>query len=60
MVRVLLLVLITYYFGSAAAQGYLHNFAGVVTFTSALLLLFLADALLTPLRIALAPGRKVA
>jgi exosortase B len=57
-VRVVVLVLITYHFGSAAAQGYLHNFAGVVTFTSALLLLFLADALLTPLRMALAPGRK--
>jgi exosortase B len=58
MVRVVVLVLITYYFGSAAAQGYLHNFAGVVTFTSALLLLFLADALLTPLRMALAPEPK--
>jgi exosortase/archaeosortase family protein len=43
-------VLITYYFGDAAAQGYLHNFAGIVTFVSALLSIFLVDWLLTPLR----------
>jgi exosortase len=55
MVRVAALVLITYYFGNAAAQGYLHNFAGMVTFVSALLLIFLVDMLLTPLRDRLAP-----
>jgi exosortase B len=57
-VRVAALVLITYHFGDAMAQGYLHNFAGMVTFTSALLFIFLVDKLLTPLRDALAdkPG----
>ena len=56
-VRVAALVLLTYYYGDAVAQGYLHEFAGMVTFTSALLLLFLVDALLTPVRNALArPG----
>jgi len=56
-VRVAALVLLTYYFGDAVAQGYLHEFAGLVTFTSALLLLFLVDALLTPVRNRLAqPG----
>ncbi|MFA7439353.1 MAG: exosortase V [Sphingomonadaceae bacterium] len=49
-VRVIILVLITYYFGDEAAQGYLHDFAGIVTFVSALLLIFLLDGLLTPLR----------
>ncbi|MGL4542776.1 MAG: exosortase V [Polymorphobacter sp.] len=49
-VRVTALVLITYYFGDAAAQGFLHNFAGMVTFTSALLLIFLVDTLLRPVR----------
>jgi len=53
-VRVAALVLITYHFGNAAAQGYLHNFAGMVTFTSALLFIFLVDRLLSPLRNALA------
>ncbi|MBC7521769.1 MAG: exosortase V [Sandarakinorhabdus sp.] len=53
-VRVAALVLITYHFGNAAAQGYLHNFAGMVTFTSALLFIFLVDKLLTPVRNALA------
>ncbi len=49
-IRVAALVLITYHFGDAAAQGYLHNFAGMVTFTSALLFIFLIDKLMTPLR----------
>ena len=49
-VRVAALVLITYHFGDAAAQGFLHGFAGIVTFTSALLLIFLFDSLLTPVR----------
>ena len=47
-VRVAALVLLTYYYGDAVAQGYLHGFAGMVTFTSALLFIFLIDALLTP------------
>jgi exosortase B len=60
-VRVLALVLITYHFGDAAAQGYLHNSAGMVTFTSALLFIFLVDKLLTPVRNALAsPGETAA
>jgi exosortase B len=58
MIRVAALVLITYHFGNAAAQGYLHNFAGMVTFTSALLFIFLVDKLLTPLRNYLAPDRQ--
>lgn len=52
-VRVAALVLITYHFGNAMAQGYLHNFAGMVTFVSALLLIFALDWALTPLRRAL-------
>lgn len=55
-VRVAALVLITYHFGNAMAQGYLHNFAGMVTFVSALLLIFALDWLLTPLRRRLATG----
>jgi len=49
-VRVIILVLITYYFGDEMAQGYLHDFAGIVTFVSALLFIFLLDSLLSPLR----------
>ncbi len=58
LVRVAALVLITYHFGDAMAQGYLHNFAGMVTFTSALLFIFLVDKLLTPLRNALVECRR--
>lgn len=44
--RVLSLTLITYYFGEAAGQGYLHVFAGLVLFLSALILIISIDRLL--------------
>ncbi len=59
-VRVAALVLITYHLGNAMAQGYLHNFAGMVTFVSALLFIFALDWLLTPLRRRLEPQGSVA
>jgi exosortase len=49
-IRVIILVLITYYLGDEMAQGYLHDGAGIVTFVVALLLIFVIDGLLTPLR----------
>lgn len=49
-IRVIILVLLTYYFGNEVAQGYLHDFAGIVTFVSALLLFFLLDQILSPIR----------
>lgn len=45
-VRVIVLVLITYYFGDAAGQGFLHGFAGMVLFVSALTLILGLDSLL--------------
>jgi exosortase len=48
-VRVLTLVLVTYYFGDAAAQGFLHDFAGLLMFAVALLTIFAVDQLVTPL-----------
>ncbi|TFW16406.1 exosortase B [Duganella callida] len=45
-IRVMVLVLITYYFGDAAGQGFLHGFAGMVLFISALLLIVSLDRLL--------------
>jgi exosortase B len=44
--RVIVLCLITYHFGDAAGQGFLHGFAGVVLFLSALLLIIGMDSLL--------------
>ncbi len=38
-IRVMTLSLITYHFGDAAGQGFLHGFAGMVLFLSALLLI---------------------
>lgn len=45
-IRVISLTLITYYFGDAAGQGFLHGFAGMVLFFSALVLIVGIDALL--------------
>jgi len=42
-VRVGTLVLVTYYLGDAAGQGFLHAFAGMVLFLSALTLTILVD-----------------
>lgn len=50
LVRVIILVLITYHFGNAAAQGFLHSTAGLVMFATALLGIFLVDGLMTPVR----------
>lgn len=48
-VRVLILILLTYHVGEAAAQGFLHNFAGISMFIVALLTMFGIDSLLKPL-----------
>ena len=45
-IRVMVLTLITYHFGDAAGQGFLHGFAGMVLFLSALLLIIATDSLL--------------
>jgi exosortase B len=50
LVRVMILVLITYHFGNAAAQGFLHSTAGLVMFATALLGIFMVDGLMTPVR----------
>jgi exosortase B len=44
--RVVTLTLVTYYFGDAAGQGFLHGFAGMVLFISALVLILSLDSLL--------------
>jgi exosortase/archaeosortase family protein len=49
-VRVLLLILITDFFGDAWAQGFLHGFAGMVMFAVALLSIFGIDRLAVPVR----------
>jgi exosortase len=48
-VRVLILILITYYLGESAAQGFLHDFAGLTMFAVALVTVFLIDSLFTRL-----------
>ncbi|MYM41655.1 exosortase B [Pseudoduganella sp. CY13W] len=45
-IRVMVLTLITYHFGDAAGQGFLHGFAGMVLFASALMLIIGVDSLL--------------
>jgi exosortase B len=45
--RIMTLVLITYYLGNEAAQGFLHGAAGIVLFVFALGLVFAVDQLLS-------------
>ena len=45
-IRVMVLTLVTYYWGDAAGQGFLHGFAGMVLFLSALLLIVSLDGTL--------------
>ncbi len=45
-IRVIILVLITYHLGDAAGQGFLHGFAGMTLFLSALLLILGVDSVL--------------
>lgn len=50
LVRVLILVLLTYHGGEAAAAGFLHNFAGLTTFAIALVTIYLLDQALSGAR----------
>lgn len=45
-VRVMILVLVTYHFGDAAGQGFVHGFAGMVLFMVALVIMLVVDRLL--------------
>ena len=45
-VRVMILVLVTYHFGDEAGQGFVHSFAGMVLFMVALVLMLLLDKVL--------------
>jgi exosortase len=57
LVRVLVLILVTYYFGESAGQGFIHEFAGLTVFAVALLTIFGADALFTKLYRANRPAK---
>jgi exosortase B len=46
LIRVITLALITFYLGDAAGQGFLHSFAGVLLFVSALALIAGVDTIL--------------
>jgi exosortase B len=45
-IRVIVLTLVTFHYGDAAGQGFLHGFAGLVLFITALILIMSADGLL--------------
>lgn len=58
--RVLILILLTYHLGEAAAQGFLHNFAGIFMFAVAILAIYVIDELARPLWIRWTVTREVA
>ncbi len=41
--RIMVLILLTYFFGNEVAQGFLHFLAGVFLFSTAILFVFLVD-----------------
>jgi len=45
-VRVIILVLVTYHFGDAAGQSFVHGFSGMALFVIALMTILLLDAIL--------------
>jgi exosortase B len=51
-VRVMLLVLVTYHLGDAAGQGFAHSFSGIVLFVAAVLMMMLAESVIRR------PGRR--
>lgn len=48
-IRVIILILITYFFGNAVAQGFIHEYAGMVLFLVALTLILVTDKFLSTL-----------
>jgi exosortase B len=44
--RIMILILLTYFYGDEVAQGFLHFAAGIFLFSSSLLMVFLVDSLL--------------
>lgn len=45
-IRVIVLVLVTFHFGDSAGQGFVHSFAGMVLFMVALLLMLATDSVI--------------
>ena len=56
-IRVIVLTLITYHLGDEAGQGFLHGFAGMVLFISALALTIFADSMLRAAGLRFGRGR---
>ena len=46
LIRVITLILVTYYFGDEVGQGFVHKFAGMFLFVTSLIFLFLFDGVL--------------
>jgi exosortase len=46
--RIMVLILLTYFFGNEVAQGFLHFFAGIFLFSTAILIVFLIDKGVAP------------
>ena len=55
LIRVLVLILITYHFGNEAAQGFLHATTGMVLFALALVIIFGADTIMWRIKQRIAP-----
>lgn len=54
--RIVILVLLTYFFGDGVAQGFLHFAAGIFMFATALSLVFALDRMIMTLRLRMRPA----
>lgn len=46
LLRVITLILVTYYFGDEVGQGFVHKFAGMLLFATSLVLIFVFDSII--------------
>lgn len=46
LIRVISLILVTYYLGDEVAQGFVHKFAGLLLFATSLVLIFIFDSII--------------
>lgn len=46
LIRVITLILVTYYYGDEVGQGFVHKFAGMLLFATSLMFIFLFDSVI--------------
>ena len=58
-IRVMVLVLVTYYYGDEVGQGFLHDFAGFVLYGTALFFIIFVDIMIQKLEVRFSKKKMV-